>query len=63
VAGVIRAGSRHGPCWRHRGHGEEIAMVLTFVIIFVVGMIWDTGRVNRLLGTTIKPGQKQIRLE
>jgi hypothetical protein len=37
-------------------------MVLTFVIIFVVGMAWDTGRVNRLLGTTINPGQKPTSL-
>lgn len=33
-------------------------MILTFVIIFVVGMVWDAGRVNRLLGKTITPGEK-----
>jgi hypothetical protein len=35
-------------------------MVLTFVIIFLVASIWDVRHVNRLLGTTINPGQKQI---
>ena len=33
-------------------------MILTFVIIFVVGMVWDAGRVNRLLGRTITPGEE-----
>ncbi len=37
-------------------------MILTFVIIFVVGMLWDAGRVNRLLGKTIRPGEKQTYL-
>ena len=35
-------------------------MVLTFVIIFVVAMAWDVKRVNRLLGSVINPGSKQI---
>jgi hypothetical protein len=35
-------------------------MVLTFVIIFLVASIWDARHVNRVLGTMINPGQKQI---
>ena len=38
-------------------------MILTFVIIFIVASVWDVRHVNRVLGSMVNPGEKQIFLK